>query len=242
MKIIFVHGMCATGESWNDLHVALTKEFKKPNDGGPTFIEPLTLPGVDPAEKIGLEEMMAQAVYNDSEKDMSDWVEHVASAFPPGSDRDVCLIGHSQGGAVISHVADAQPGRISRLIYVAAMLPASGQTARQIVDEAQTMSNPELALADLARLVKVGGLVRQPEAPTNARLTLETAARDLDRCFLFAEHDGVLPYDLQKQMVEAYTDDGMAITIESLATGHLPQLQDRDALVAKLKKWIPGSI
>lgn len=240
MNVIFVHGMCATGESWNDLHLELAREFKKPKDGGPTFIEPLTLPGVDSTKKIGLQEMMTQDVYNDSKKDMSDWVAHVAKAFPKSTDRDVCLIGHSQGGAVVSHVADTHPDRIARIIYVAAMLPAKGQTAGEIADKARTMSDPELAFADLKRLVKAGGLVRQPRAPTKAGLTLESGARSLDRCFLLAEQDGVLPYDLQKLMVKAYTDDGMTVTADSLPTGHLPQYQKPDALVAKLKNWIPN--
>lgn len=239
MHIIFVHGMCTTGASWNDLNVVLASEFPKPKDGGPVFVAPLTLPGIDPTETIGAENMITQDVFNDSEVGMDDWVDYVLAAFPSGSGRDVCLIGHSQGGAVVSHVADARPDRIARLIYVAAMLPMQGQSSKQIAAKASAMANPELSIVDFSRLVSVGGLVRQPESPTGAKLKLSNAARNLDRFFLTTEQDGVLPHDLQNQMIKTYTEDGMAITVDSLPAGHLPQYQAPNALAAKLKKWIP---
>jgi pimeloyl-ACP methyl ester carboxylesterase len=41
---------------------------------------------------------------------------------------NVTLVGHSLAGAVISQVAERVPEKIARLIYVAAMLPANGDT------------------------------------------------------------------------------------------------------------------
>lgn len=39
----------------------------------------------------------------------------------------VILVGHSMGGMVITHVAEKMPGKISKLVYVGAFLPATGQ-------------------------------------------------------------------------------------------------------------------
>jgi pimeloyl-ACP methyl ester carboxylesterase len=39
----------------------------------------------------------------------------------------VILVGHSMGGMVITHVAEKIPSKISKLVYIGAFLPASGQ-------------------------------------------------------------------------------------------------------------------
>lgn len=43
------------------------------------------------------------------------------------ADGKVILIGHSMGGMVITHVAEKIPSRISKLVYIGAFLPSSGQ-------------------------------------------------------------------------------------------------------------------
>ncbi|MBO9616462.1 MAG: alpha/beta hydrolase [Dyadobacter sp.] len=45
---------------------------------------------------------------------------------------DVVLVGHSFGGMVISGVAEQLPDRISRLIYLDAMVPNDGESARDV--------------------------------------------------------------------------------------------------------------
>jgi pimeloyl-ACP methyl ester carboxylesterase len=42
-------------------------------------------------------------------------------------DGKVILVGHSMGGMVITHVAEKVPSKISKLVYIGAFLPASGQ-------------------------------------------------------------------------------------------------------------------
>jgi len=53
----------------------------------------------------------------------------------------VILVGHSMGGMVVTAVAEKIPARISKLIYVGAFLPASGQA---LVD--LSMSDPDSKL------------------------------------------------------------------------------------------------
>jgi pimeloyl-ACP methyl ester carboxylesterase len=47
----------------------------------------------------------------------------------------VMLVGHSFGGITISSVAQAAPDRIRTLVYVAAYLPQSGQSARMLANQ-----------------------------------------------------------------------------------------------------------
>lgn len=43
------------------------------------------------------------------------------------TDGEVILVGHSMGGMVITEVAEAVPSKISKLVYIGAFLPQSGQ-------------------------------------------------------------------------------------------------------------------
>jgi pimeloyl-ACP methyl ester carboxylesterase len=45
----------------------------------------------------------------------------------PASDSDIILVGHSMGGMVITGVAEKIPNKISKLVYIGAYLPATGQ-------------------------------------------------------------------------------------------------------------------
>jgi len=44
------------------------------------------------------------------------------------ADSSVVLVGHSMGGMVITSVAEKVPGKISKLVYIGAFLPATGQS------------------------------------------------------------------------------------------------------------------
>ena len=52
-----------------------------------------------------------------------------------GETKNVILVGHSMAGMVISQVAEDMPGSIKKLIYLAAYLPANGQS---LLDLAKT--------------------------------------------------------------------------------------------------------
>lgn len=49
--------------------------------------------------------------------------------------RDVILVGHSFGGMVISGVAEQVPDRISHLVYLDAMVPNDGESAKDVCGE-----------------------------------------------------------------------------------------------------------
>lgn len=49
-----------------------------------------------------------------------------------GDRSNVVLVGHSFGGMVVSQVAEAVPGKISKLVYLAALIPQNGDTANSL--------------------------------------------------------------------------------------------------------------
>lgn len=56
----------------------------------------------------------------------------------------VILVGHSMGGMVVTSVAEKIPSRISKLVYIGAFLPASGQSIGELA-----MTDPDSKLGPL---------------------------------------------------------------------------------------------
>lgn len=50
------------------------------------------------------------------------------------TDGRIILVGHSMAGMVISHVAEKIPSRISRLVYIGAFLPSTGQSLTDLAN------------------------------------------------------------------------------------------------------------
>lgn len=82
------------------------------------------------------------------------------------ADRKVILVGHSMGGMVITAVAESIPSKISRLIYIGAFLPSSGQS---IGDLAKTDPDSQLG----PTLIEAAD-----------HLTLDVKSEDLTRLFI----------------------------------------------------------
>jgi pimeloyl-ACP methyl ester carboxylesterase len=72
-----------------------------------------------------------------------------------GEKRPVVLVGHSFGGMTISNVAESAPAKIKTLVYVAAYLPANGQSL--------------LALSQTDHESKMGPAFRVSDDKTEAR-------------------------------------------------------------------------
>ncbi|MEP1573575.1 alpha/beta fold hydrolase [Roseibium album] len=142
-EIILVHGMNADADSWGAVPGLLADAVK----GNVTSVP---LPGHDkPIDTSNLFKLFALLLISGgkyvSGLSMADYVSSVVERFPGGTDRDVVLVGHSMGGAVISEVARQYPERISKLVYVAAMLPYEGQSPASIIQwiKASGFSSPQ---------------------------------------------------------------------------------------------------
>lgn len=91
-------------------------------------------------------------------------------------DGKVILVGHSMGGMVVTAVAEKIPAKISKLVYIGAFLPASGQALTDLA-----FSDPDSKLGPLLM-------------PSADQLTLDVKRDSLVSLFI---HDGS-PADKEK--------------------------------------------
>ncbi|PNY79383.1 alpha/beta fold hydrolase [Deinococcus koreensis] len=107
---VLVHGALLGEFSWNRVERRLVAN-------GHTVIT-LDLPGHG-ADQTPVEQLSLNG-YRDA----------VVKAI--GDQTNVVLVGHSFGGMVVSQVAEAIPSKISKLVYLAALIPQSGESANDL--------------------------------------------------------------------------------------------------------------
>jgi pimeloyl-ACP methyl ester carboxylesterase len=166
----------------------------------------------------------------------------------------VVLVGHSLGGEVISAVAEAIPGKIDRLIYLAAFLPSTGQS---VFDLAST-DTTSLLRASLSQSGYALDLIQknitsifiqdgtpdqknlvlshyrvEPGIPFTDKITLTPANYgSIHKYYIHTVFDQAVTYKLQKRMVA-----GAGIKQEyNLWTSHSPFLSKPDSVTILLAK------
>ena len=82
---------------------------------------------------------------------LADHVEDVVAVLELDDLRDVVLVGHSSGGAVITGVAQRCPDRLSELVYIDAFPPAPGQSVFDLL--------PAVRREHFLRLVDASGRI-----------------------------------------------------------------------------------
>ena len=166
----------------------------------------------------------------------------------------VVLVGHSMAGAVISRVAEQVPEAISKLVYLTAYLPRSGETLASLAQRDTEAFTEAVRIdvkgtdcvsisADAARrafyqdaddetfayaLERIG-----PEPVSIFRdKAIFTAARfgSVSRAYIHCTSDNAIGFELQKEMVAALPCDPVVM----LSSGHSPFLTVPEALVAHL--------
>lgn len=156
--------------------------------------------------------------------------------------RPVVLVGHSFGGMTISAVGQAAPEKIRTLVYVAAYLPASGDSLLSLSQkDPDSQMGPSFRVSDSKTFAYVdpakrgdlfcngcapevkaevaAGIVDEPLAPPATPLTV-TADRfgRVDKVYIHTARDIVVSPKLQAAMVAA-TPVRKEITLD---TGHAP--------------------
>lgn len=66
---------------------------------------------------------------------LSTYISDIVNVIKYENLHNIILVGHSYGGMVISGVAEQLPDRISQLIYLDAMVPNNGESARTVCGE-----------------------------------------------------------------------------------------------------------
>lgn len=172
-------------------------------------------------------------------------------------DEKVILVGHSLAGAIISQVAEAIPEKIEHLIYVAAMLPKTGDTPiglmqgdekgellpRIVFSEDQSYATitegdvREVLLHDIkeeALIIKSIPifLMDQATQPFMAPAQLsEEKFGSVPKYYIRANLDKVLSISLQDDMLRNWE----VARVSSLESGHFPLISIPKQLVDTIK-------
>jgi pimeloyl-ACP methyl ester carboxylesterase len=163
----------------------------------------------------------------------------------------VILVGHSMGGVVISAVAEQIPGRIKKLVYVGAFLPANGQSLLDLaLQDTQSMlgaslipSADQLTLdivrpnivsifcqdgSDDVKNLVLSKFKVEPAIPfTNKAILTDGSFGKVDKCYINTLQDHAIGINLQNQMLAA----AHITKVYSINSGHCPFLTKPDELV-----------
>jgi pimeloyl-ACP methyl ester carboxylesterase len=181
---------------------------------------------------------------------LDSYVAKVTAAVD-AADRPVILVGHSFGGVVITAAGEARPSRIAKLIYLAALVPADGQSA-QGVGASDTGSHSASAIQVNLAAGTVGLPMDQLEdifcadCSASALATLKANYRDeplgplataihttaanwgsLKKSYIYTKQDFAVSYGFQKTM----TASGSWVETATLDTSHAPFLSMPSAVV-----------
>jgi putative intracellular protease/amidase len=154
----------------------------------------------------------------------------------------VILVGHSMAGAVISQVAENNPAKIDKLIYVSAYLPKNGESVAGITNRflnnkpieafefnadyslvsIKKEALPTVVCADCPDDMK-NILVKyhraEPVKGLNDKVKLTKKFTAVPKYYIATAKDNAVPYALQKQMIK---DNGTIKKVHEMNTSHLP--------------------
>jgi pimeloyl-ACP methyl ester carboxylesterase len=231
---VIVHGAFQNAESWSAVVDKLKAE-------GHTAIA-VNLPGRN------LEGEAAKAIT------LAQYAKTVGDVVAKQAE-PVVLVGHSFGGMTISLVAEAIPEKVSKLIYVAAYVPVSGDSMQSLsaTDKnngftaesfvlSPDYSSASILASDQARLFINDGtpeqqtkvtssMVREPLGPmgTPVEVSAEKFGK-VAKAYVNTALDATVSLVIQKMMIER---TGITAT-QVLQTGHSPQASQPNLLAAAL--------
>lgn len=167
------------------------------------------------------------------------------------------VAGNSMGGVIATQGAALAPDRVSALVYIAAFIPADGQSLLDLAHlpegatdqvQANILLTPPVGTMpdDASRLALYGecsdadaawAIARQrpqPLAPFATPVVIPPGTLDgIPRFYVLCERDRAIPAALQRRMIR---ERGCDAVIE-LDTDHTPQLSMRPALVAAMEQF-----
>jgi pimeloyl-ACP methyl ester carboxylesterase len=171
-----------------------------------------------------------------------------------GTSNNVILVGHSMGGIVISQVAEDMPAQIKKLVYLAAYLPANGQSLLDLaktdagshvgkflqIDQATASAGidkegvVDIFAADASKSRKdlfSNGVKPDPLAPFASPVRL-TDARfgSVQKVYIYTKNDHAISFPKQQDMAKI----GLVKVAHTLNSSHTPYFSIPQELAAIL--------
>jgi pimeloyl-ACP methyl ester carboxylesterase len=165
-------------------------------------------------------------------------------------DEPSILVGNSMGGVVITQAAARQPAKVKRLVYVAAFMPADGQSLIDLTSLPEGADDQVQANVVIAGEPPVGTLPDaterdlnlgcseeviewavehtgpQPVVPFTEPVSLNEEFERIPRSYVICTRDLAIPPTLQRRMVK----DRHVTDVVEIPTGHHPQLSTTEEL------------
>jgi pimeloyl-ACP methyl ester carboxylesterase len=217
---VLVHGAWADESAWGFVRNKLAKNAN---------VEVVNLPahGADAINGIGI--------------GLNDYVKTVTEAINKYEGK-VILVGHSMAGQIISQVAENNPAKIDKLIYVSAYLPKNGESVSSITNKflnnkpievfefnkdyslvsIKKEAIPTVVCADCPDYMKeilVKYHRAEPTKGLNNVAKLTTKFASVPKYYISTKNDYAVPYALQQQMIK---ENGTVKKVYEMNTSHLP--------------------
>ncbi len=233
-RIVIVHGAFQNAAAWARVETLLKA---KGHD-----VEVVDLPGRDAKGDL---KSVTLTAYRDA-----------ARAVIDAKNEPVFLVGHSFGGFTISAVAEAEPAKIKKLIYVAAYVPKTGEAMQELAAQdknskftktnfvvAADYSYAEVLQADRGLIFANDGapevqadiatsMVREPLAPMAEKIALSAAFDGVAKAYIRTIKDNAVSAPLQDMMIGR----ARIKQIASLDTGHAPFITQPQAMADAIEK------
>lgn len=225
-RIILIHGAWGNAGGWASVVPLLSSHGHS--------VEALDLPGH--GRSAIAPETVGQA----------DYVDHVVARVQDGP--PAMLVGHSMGGMVIAQVSARVPERVTKAVYVAALLPRHGESLLDLIRQQDapglqaavrpgpakgtTVLDPTAAMTlfqdatPTQAAAAVSAMGPQSNAAQTDKAILGPDLNRVPRAYVFCAQDRVVTPALQRQMVRA-TPCEAEFTLDC---GHVPQLTQPRAL------------
>lgn len=239
-RFVLVHGAFGGAWCWQPVVAAL--------EAAGHTADALDLPGGGD-DRTPVEEITLEAC--------ADRVRETLDSRP----EDAVLVAHSMGGVVATQAAGSGAGCISRLIFVAAFMPANGQSlldltrlpegAGDLIQASIVVEGdpPVATLVDEAAVAAIYNRCtdeqrawalpqRRPQAVAAFATPVsvdEEALATIPRSYVLTTQDRSIPPALQRRMVREHPCD----RVIELDTDHAPYLSATDELVAALLELAP---
>lgn len=123
---VLVHGIDLSTDTWNKL--------AKSNDYPPGgYLGGKIWDSIIPTLETHNYGVFAPTLKIGYKSNLSGYIDQICTLITENDLEDIILVGHSYGGMIITGVAAKMPERISRLVYLDAALPETGQSLFDVI-------------------------------------------------------------------------------------------------------------
>lgn len=123
---VLVHGIDLSTDTWNKL--------AKSNDYPPGgYLGGKIWDSIIPALEAHNYGVFAPTLKDVHKSNLSEHIDQIYTLITENDLKSIILVGHSYGGMIITGVAAKTPERISRLVYLDAALPETGQSLFDVI-------------------------------------------------------------------------------------------------------------